>query len=143
MVCISAMVLVKDRNPLRMRILRLVRVEMDYTMGKLENARFTFSSSAQISLKILSERWIPWFYHGVMMSLSDMFWKLLRKIECIVSNTTPLAFFIHSLTFWGKEHKGRSLVTRKICFLKFGAILSSILYTSLCIFKQVQFRLFT
>lgn len=56
MACISAMVLVKDRNPLRVRILRLARVEMDYTMDKLENARFTFSSSARISLKILSER---------------------------------------------------------------------------------------
>lgn len=51
MVCISGMVLVKDRKPLGVRILTMARVEMDYKMGKLENARFTFSSSARISLK--------------------------------------------------------------------------------------------
>lgn len=44
MVCISVMVFVKDRNLLRMRILRLVWVEMDYIMGKFENVRFMFLS---------------------------------------------------------------------------------------------------
>lgn len=120
MVCISAMVLVKDRNPLRVRILRLARVEMDYTMDKLENARFTFSSSARISLKSCRNVEFPVISRSRanVMKISNMFCfmydifstKLLRKIECIVFSNLPLAFFIHCLTFSGKEHKGRSLV---------------------------------